>query len=238
MLRVFPKEPVGLLRRQLHVGGQIPVRCPEPRRRTRFHNCSGSRSVARPAVRSRRASAASFVRSSCDAPNCRAQCSSSCSSSRSQRPTRSCSSAGRVASFAIAVSSVRVMGQVYETGMPGPNRPRAARRRLDWPPAGPVQDRPAALALGRAVTQPAHEPLSGTCRPRRRREPAVAAVQVARPSATPVGLRRRIARNVGVLEPIRHVGERVGLSAAAAPGSLRVDRLTSWVGLIGVNLLD
>ena len=110
---VVTKQSVRLLGSFLNFSGQLTVRRPEARRRARVHNCSGSRSVVRPAEWSARASAASLPRISCEASNWRVQCSSSRSSSSSQQPTRSCSSGGRVANFAIAASSVLVTGQSY-----------------------------------------------------------------------------------------------------------------------------
>src|SRR3954447_11772760 len=108
MGRVVSKQPIGLARGFPDGFGKLTVRHPEARRRTRIHSVSGSMSVVRPAVRSVRASAASLLSVSCDASNVRVHFSSSASSSSSQRPTRSCSSGGSVASFAIAASRVRV----------------------------------------------------------------------------------------------------------------------------------
>jgi len=111
VLRVLAKEGVGFSSGVPNIGGQLTVRRPEARRRERCHSFSGSSGVVRPAARSARASAASLLKIFCDAANWRAQWSSSRSSSSSQRPTRSCSSGGSVASLAMAASSVRVIGK-------------------------------------------------------------------------------------------------------------------------------
>jgi hypothetical protein len=108
MVRVLSKQSIRLPRRLADGFGKLVVRRPETRSAARIHRLSGSTSVVRPPARSARASAASLLSVSCEAPNAPVHRSSSASSSRSQRPTRSCSSGGSVASFAIAASSVRV----------------------------------------------------------------------------------------------------------------------------------
>lgn len=107
---ILAEEPVGLLRGLPNLVRQLAVRCPEARRCPRLNSFSGSSSVVLPAARSARTSPASLLRASCEARNLRAHRSSSRSSSSSQRATRSCSSGGRVANFAIAVFSAWVMG--------------------------------------------------------------------------------------------------------------------------------
>jgi hypothetical protein len=106
---VLPEQPIGLSSGFPDFRWELAVRRPEARRRARLHSLSGSSSVALPAARSARASAASLLRASCEAANWRAHTSSSPSSSSSHRAIRSCSSAGNSESFAIAVSNARVM---------------------------------------------------------------------------------------------------------------------------------
>ena len=130
VLGVLAKESVGFLSSVPNFRRQLMIRRPEARRGARLHSLSGSRTVVRPAARSARASAASLLRAFGEARNWLAQCSSSRSSSRSQRATRSCSSGGRVANLAITASSAPVMNPVYRTMSGLPNEgmhPTAAR---------------------------------------------------------------------------------------------------------------
>lgn len=106
---IFTEELVRLASGLLDLGRKVAIRRPEARRRARFHSLSGSSSVALPATRSARASAASLLRASCEVANWRAHRSSSSSSSSNQRAMRSCSSGGSPASFAMAASSARVI---------------------------------------------------------------------------------------------------------------------------------
>ena len=106
---VLAGQPIRLPSCFLDLRWEPAIRRPKTRRRTRFHSLSGSSSVALPAARPARASAASSLRASCEAANWRTHTSSSPSSSSSHRAIRSCSSAGRPESFAIAASSARVM---------------------------------------------------------------------------------------------------------------------------------
>ncbi len=112
---VFPEQPIRFLGEALDLSWQFAIRRPEARRCERVHSLSGSSSVALPAARSARASAASLLNALCEAANCRVQCSSARSSSSSHWATRSCSSAGSAASFAIAVSNARVIGRSIPT---------------------------------------------------------------------------------------------------------------------------
>ena len=89
---VLEEHPIRLPSGYPDLRRKLAIRRPEARRRARFHSVSGSSSVALPAARSARASAASLLRASCDAANWCAQSSSSPSSSRSHRAMRSCSS--------------------------------------------------------------------------------------------------------------------------------------------------
>src|SRR5579885_3222917 len=134
---VIAEESVGFPSRVPDFKRQLAIGCPEARGRGRPHSFSGSRSVARPAVRSARASAASFPSASREPANCCAQRSSSRSSSSNQRPTRSCSSGGRAASFAIAASNVSVTISVYPFRIPippGGAQPGAVAAERRWPP--------------------------------------------------------------------------------------------------------
>lgn len=79
---VLEEQPIRLPSGVSNLRWQVAIRRPETRRRARSHSFSGSSSVALPAARSARASAASLLRASCEAENWRAQCSSSRSSSR------------------------------------------------------------------------------------------------------------------------------------------------------------
>jgi hypothetical protein len=106
---VVAEQPIRLPSEVPGFRWQLAIRRPEARRRARSHSLSGSSSVALPAARSARASAASLLRASCEVANWRAQCSSSRSSSSSHWAIRSCSSAGSVASFAMTASSARVI---------------------------------------------------------------------------------------------------------------------------------
>jgi len=103
------EQPIRLPSELPDPGWQIAIRRSEARRSVGPHSLSGSSSVALPAARSARASAASLLRASCEAENWRAQCSSSRSSSSSHCAIRSCSSQGRAASFAMATSRARVI---------------------------------------------------------------------------------------------------------------------------------
>ena len=138
MPRVIAEEPIHLPGEFSNLRWQFAIRRPEARRRARSHSLPGSSSVALPAERSARASVASLLRASYDVANWRAQCSSSRSSSSSHWAIRSCSSAGSVASFAIAASSARVITRslpfaatrpnpaVHRVGAPGSLRPVTA----------------------------------------------------------------------------------------------------------------
>jgi hypothetical protein len=106
---IFTEEPVRLAGGFPDLNREIAIRRPEARRRARFHSLSGSSSVAVPATRSARASAASLLRASWEVANWRAHSSSSSNSSSSQWAMRSCSSGGSLASFATAASSARVI---------------------------------------------------------------------------------------------------------------------------------
>lgn len=108
---VLEEQPIRLPSKVSDLRWQLAIRRPETRRRARPHSLSGSSSVALPAARSARASAASLLRASWEVENWRAQCSSSRSSSSSHWAIRSCSSAGSVASFAIAASNARVIAR-------------------------------------------------------------------------------------------------------------------------------
>jgi hypothetical protein len=118
---VLAEQPVRLPSGFLDLRRKLTIRRPETRRRARFHSLSGSSSVARPAARSARASAASLLRASCEFANCRAHSSSSPSSSSSHQAIRSCSSAGNSESFAMAASSARVMACSIQSGPTRPN---------------------------------------------------------------------------------------------------------------------
>jgi len=109
---VLPEEPIRFLGNVSDLRWQVAIRRPEARRRARSHSLSGSSSVALPAARSARASAASLLSALCEAANWRVQCSSSRSSSSSHWAIRSCSSAGSVVSFAMAVSSALVIEHI------------------------------------------------------------------------------------------------------------------------------
>ncbi len=139
---VIAEESVGFPSRVPDFKRQLAIGCPEARGRGRPHSFSGSRSVARPAVRSARASAASFPSASREPPNCCAQRSSSRSSSSNQRPTRSCSSGGRAASFAIAASKVWVIFTIYPIPS-GRAQPAAVAAERRWPPQVTSRRRPA-----------------------------------------------------------------------------------------------
>ena len=121
MPRILAKQGVGFACEISNVAWQFTIRRPESRRCTRPHSLSESNSVVLPAARSARTSAASFASASLEASNWRVQCSSSRSSSSSHSATRSCSSAGSVASLAITSSSARVMERVYPTTTGRPN---------------------------------------------------------------------------------------------------------------------
>jgi hypothetical protein len=113
---IFPEELVRLSSCILDLRREVAIRRPEARRRARFHSLSGSSSVALPAARSARASAASLLRVSCELVNCRAHRSSSSNSSSNQRAMRSCSSGGSPASFAMAASSARIISSSIRLG--------------------------------------------------------------------------------------------------------------------------
>lgn len=106
---VLAEQAIRLPRGLPDLRWELAIRRPKARRRARFHSLSGSSSVARPAARSARASAASVLKASCEVANCRVHCSSSRSSSSSHWAIRSWSSAGSVASFAMAASNAWVM---------------------------------------------------------------------------------------------------------------------------------
>ena len=87
---VLPEEPIRFLGNVSDLRWQVAIRRPEAWRRARSHSLSGSSSVALPAARSARASAASLLSALCEAANWRAQCCSSQSSSSSHWAIRSC----------------------------------------------------------------------------------------------------------------------------------------------------
>jgi hypothetical protein len=120
MLGVLAKEPIRFPSRFLNLSWQVAIRRPEASRRAGCHSLSGSSSVALPAPRSARASAASLLKASCESENWRAQCSSSRSSRSSHWAMRSCSSGESAASFATTASSARVMTRVYRLRRGGP----------------------------------------------------------------------------------------------------------------------
>src|SRR6266508_279352 len=121
VLGVLAEQPIRLPSEVSDLGWQLAIRRPETRRPARSHSLSGSSSVALPAARSARASAASLLRLSCEAENWRAQCSSSRSSSISHWAIQSCSSANSVASLAMAASNARVIGRIIPSTQTRPN---------------------------------------------------------------------------------------------------------------------
>jgi len=74
---VLPEQPIRFLGKVSDLRWQVAIRRPKARRRARSHSLSGSSSVALPAARSARASAASLLSALCEAASWRAQCSSS-----------------------------------------------------------------------------------------------------------------------------------------------------------------
>jgi hypothetical protein len=136
MAGVLAKLPIRLSSRFLDLRRELAIRRPETRRRARSHSLSGSSSVALPAARSARASAASLLRASCEVANRRAHPSSSSSSFNNHRAIRSWSSAASSESFAMAASSARVMSCSIQSAAMRPNstahQTEARVARLGW----------------------------------------------------------------------------------------------------------
>ena len=133
---VFAEQPIRLSSGFPDLRRELAIRRPETRRRARPQSLSGSSSVALPAARSARASAASLLRASCELANWRSHSSSSSSSSSSHRAMRSCSAAGSPESFAMAASSARVMPWSIQFAAMRPNsmvhQTGARVARPDW----------------------------------------------------------------------------------------------------------
>lgn len=69
VLGILAEQPIRLLSEVSGLGWQLAQRRPETRRCARSHSLSGSSSVALPAARSARASAASLLRLACEVEN-------------------------------------------------------------------------------------------------------------------------------------------------------------------------